>query len=91
MAGTAGKSKISSTSNTRKIRAITKNRSENGRRAENLFENPHSKGLHFSRSAEDFKPRLTPTNNSVKGNNMIARLAVSRKIYKVLVVSLNKT
>lgn len=43
-----------STSKIRKIIAIKKNWMENGRRAEDLGSNPHSKGLLFSRSENLF-------------------------------------
>ena len=49
-----GKRRTSSTSNTKKIKAIKKNRNVNGNRALNLGENPHSKGLIFSRSKGNF-------------------------------------
>tara|TARA_B100000768_G_C10907791_1_gene220349 strand:- start:271 stop:417 length:147 start_codon:yes stop_codon:yes gene_type:complete len=43
-----GNIRISSTSNTKKIIAIKKNRKVKGRRALNFGVNPHSKGLLFS-------------------------------------------
>lgn len=49
-----GKRRTSSTSNTKKIKAIKKNRNVNGSRALNLGEKPHSKGLIFSRSKGNF-------------------------------------
>lgn len=47
---TRGRSNVISTSKIRKIIAIRKNRNENGRRADPLGSNPHSKGDIFSRS-----------------------------------------
>ena len=55
-----GKSKTSSTSKTKKISATRKNRKVNGKRALNLGENPHSKGLIFSRSKGSFLLNPTP-------------------------------
>jgi hypothetical protein len=55
-----GNSKINSTSKTRKIIAIRKNRKVKGNRALNLGENPHSKGLSFSRSKTSFLLKITP-------------------------------
>jgi len=55
-----GKSNTSSTSKTRKINATRKNRKVNGKRALNLGENPHSKGLIFSRSRGNFFLNPTP-------------------------------
>ncbi len=49
----AGKRRTISMSNTRKITARRKNRRENGRRAEEVGSNPHSKGDIFSRSCVD--------------------------------------
>lgn len=46
----SGRSRTISTSNTRKITAIIKNRSENGKRLIKTGLNPHSKGDAFSRS-----------------------------------------
>lgn len=45
-------------SNTKKITARRKNRREKGIRAEFLGSKPHSKGLDFSRSAEERRERL---------------------------------
>lgn len=46
----AGRISVISTSKIRKITAIKKNRSENGRRLGLLGSNPHSNGDGFSRS-----------------------------------------
>lgn len=51
---TMGRISAISTSNTKKIIVIKKNRSEKGNRAGDLGSNPHSKGEHFSRSVNDF-------------------------------------
>jgi len=55
-----GKRRTSSTSNTKKIKAIKKNRNVNGNRALNFGEKPHSKGLIFSRSRGNFLLNLIP-------------------------------
>jgi hypothetical protein len=52
-----GNSRAISTSKIRKITAIRKNRSENGRRADLLGSNPHSNGDLFSRSSIFFFDR----------------------------------
>jgi len=49
-----GNINTSSTSNTKKIIAIKKNRKVNGSRALNCGENPHSNGLIFSRTNTTF-------------------------------------
>lgn len=49
-----GKSKVISTSKIKKITAIKKKWRENGRRAEEIGSNPHSKGDLFSRSIKVF-------------------------------------
>ena len=49
-----GKRRISSISNTKKIRVTKKNRKEIGFRLSLIVENPHSNGLSFSRSRLDF-------------------------------------
>lgn len=64
-AGRAGNKRISSTSNTRKIIEIKKNRMEKGIRAECLGLNPHSKGLVFSRSMSVLWPRLKPNKRRI--------------------------
>jgi len=56
-----GNIKISSTSKTKKIIATKKKRSVKGMRALNLGENPHSKGLIFSRSKIIFFLTRAPT------------------------------
>lgn len=74
--GIKGKISTSSTSKTRKITAIRKNRIENGIRGNLLGLNPHSKGLSFSRSRKDFflrpKPKL---NNRYEINKTSVRLS----------------
>jgi len=55
-----GNIKTSSTSKTRKIRLIRKNRIEKGSRALYLGVKPHSKGLIFSRLIYSFFLNLTP-------------------------------
>ena len=50
----SGRIKVSSTSKIKKIIATKKKWRENGRRAEVLGSNPHSKGLLFSRSEKLF-------------------------------------
>lgn len=70
-AGIIGNKRINSTSNTKKITAIKKKRIENGRRDINLGENPHSKGLNFSRSNEDFNPKPLPNPNKAKANKIV--------------------
>jgi hypothetical protein len=61
-----GNMRMSSTSKTRKIIAMRKNRNVKGRRALNLGENPHSKGLIFSRSKTSFFLRREPANNTTE-------------------------
>jgi len=51
---TAGRMRVSSTSKIKKITATKKNWIENGRRAEFMGSNPHSKGEGFSRSGDSF-------------------------------------
>lgn len=76
--GMRGKIKISSTSNTKKITAIKKNRTEKGSRDINLGENPHSKGLYFSRSFKNFMPNPIPT--PTKANAKITTNLIKIKI-----------
>jgi len=59
-----GNIKINSTSNTRKIIAIRKNRRVKGKRALNLGENPHSNGLLFSRTNNIFFLFISPLENA---------------------------
>jgi len=66
--GTIGKIKINSTSKIRKMIAIKKNRIEKGKRDMVLGENPHSKGLNFSRSEYDLNPNPLPMENNKKDN-----------------------
>ena len=56
-----GNIKTSSTSKTRKIRLIKKNRIEKGNRALYLGVKPHSNGLIFSRLIYSFFLSLTPS------------------------------
>jgi hypothetical protein len=58
-----GNIKTSSTSKTKKIILIKKNRSVNGKRALNLGLNPHSKGLIFSPEKITFFEKNLPRNN----------------------------
>ena len=78
-----GKRRTSSTSNTKKIRAIKKNRNVNGSRALNLGENPHSKGLIFSRSKGNFFLNLTPANvtSATSTNTKIIKLTKIKIVY----------
>jgi len=63
-----GKSSTTSTSKTRKIIEIKKNRRVNGRRALYFGENPHSKGLFLSKEKKVFIPRLIPTTSKSSTN-----------------------
>ena len=56
----SGKIKTNSTSKTKKIKVTKKNRIENGNRALNFGENPHSKGLNFSWSIDNFLLKIMP-------------------------------
>jgi len=56
--------RTSSTSKTKKIRQIIKNRIEKGSRALNFGINPHSKGLTFSREKCFFLPKIIPIKNT---------------------------
>jgi hypothetical protein len=76
-AGRAGKRRMSSTSNTKKIIATKKNRMENGKRAECLGLNPHSKGLDFSRSERALNPKLMPSITKI-----MARVKTAAKLIK---------
>jgi len=78
---TEGKSNTISTSKTKKITAIKKNRKEKGVRAPLMLSNPHSKGELFSRPKFDLfiKTRLikrVTTNKSLK----VKRRAASKMI-----------
>lgn len=79
-AGIKGKIKINSTSKIKKIIEIRKNRIEKGIRAENLGVNPHSKGLNFSRSAEDRKPRANLNVSRIKERINILKKEIQRNI-----------
>lgn len=76
-----GKSKINSTSNTRKIIAIRKNRNVKGSRALNLGENPHSKGLSFSRSNDNFLLKAAPK----QATTTVKIKTLSQKITKIII------
>lgn len=54
-----GKRRAISISKTRKIKVIRKNRNENGLRAFLKGENPHSKGVIFSRALVDFSLKVS--------------------------------
>jgi hypothetical protein len=71
-----GNINTNSTSNTRKIKEIKKNRIENGSRELNLGENPHSNGDPFSWSYRNFFLRPNPNKNT--------------RITKIKLMSLNK-
>jgi len=58
-----GNSSTNSTSKIKKIRQTIKNRKENGNRALNLVENPHSNGLNFSTSNIFFLYNRFPATN----------------------------
>ena len=71
-----------STSKTKKIRAIRKNRRVKGKRALNLGVNPHSKGLIFSRSRGNFFLNLIPAIITNITSNMINKIKIIKvKIY----------
>jgi hypothetical protein len=53
-----GRIRVNSTSKIKKITAIKKNCVENGRRAELIGSNPHSKGDGFSRSLNSFLAKI---------------------------------
>ena len=77
-----GNIKTSSTSKTKKTRQIRKNRIENGRRALNLVEKPHSNGLSFSRSKNIFLFNLRPAKKIKQVNTKITTKTILReKIY----------
>jgi hypothetical protein len=77
-----GNSKINSTSKTRKIIAIRKNRNVKGSRALNLGENPHSNGLIFSRSKTSFLLKVVPR----KLTRAVRINILSAKVRKILIV-----
>ena len=70
-----GRSRTTSTSKIKKTMAIRKNRRENGRRADPLGSNPHSKGELFSRSANAGEAR--------KEDKSIIRVAIDTTIITV--------
>ena len=82
-----GKSKTSSTSKTKKIKLKRKNRIENGSRALNLGINPHSKGLSFSWSGNDFFENLPPRTRTTALNpraikkNKINIIIINSKVF----------
>lgn len=57
-----GNKKTISISKIKKITANKKNRKENEIRAEFFGSNPHSNGLHLSRSWSERNPTINPTN-----------------------------
>lgn len=57
-----------------------KKRIEKGSRAKNLGVNPHSKGLDFDRSSEDFIERERPAARRTKAKRKMARAEVSNHI-----------
>lgn len=74
-----GKINTISTSNTRKIKAIKKNRKDRGMRGRDRGVNPHSKGLLFIRSRLDFIIRDFP-NRSSKVLNKREKTIINIKI-----------
>lgn len=60
-----GRIKAISTSKIKKIIVIKKNRSENGKREEDLGSNPHSNGDLFSRSVKDFLDKIEANNITI--------------------------
>lgn len=78
-----GRRSTISMSNTRKIRASRKNRSENGVRAKLLGSNPHSKGEIFSRSifvrVERIKPAPQVSILRVVANKIENKTFISQK------------
>lgn len=75
--GIEGKIKINSTSKMRNTIERRKNRMEKGKRAEDFGVKPHSKGLAFSRSRENFvlnkRPNPIKRNTSPKPIKNLAR------------------
>merc|ERR1711872_113152 len=72
-----------STSKTKKIRAIRKNRKVKGKRALNLGVTPHSKGLIFSRSRGNFFLNLIPAIITNSTSNIINKIkTIKVKILK---------
>ena len=56
--------------------AIKKNLIENGSRAKNLGENPHSKGQNFSLSNKNFWLTLLQSNNRIKAKHLVTNIIV---------------
>lgn len=82
MAGTNGKSSTISISNTRKITANKKNRSEKGTRADVNGSKPHSNGEDFSRSKRERLARKKEAkNNSVATVNARVKVNSGVNIY----------
>lgn len=71
-----GKRIAISTSNTKKIIAIMKNRSENGIRELEKGSNPHSKGDAFSRSSEVFLLSILAVIMITNASSMITKIVV---------------
>jgi len=69
-----GNIRISSTSKTKKIIAIKKNRKVNGIRALNLGENPHSNGLIFSRLKSNFLLNIDPASKTANTRILINKI-----------------
>jgi len=80
--------RTNSTSKTKKINVIRKNRIEKGIRALNLGEKPHSKGLFFSWSDSNFFLRLIPNKNTTPINT-IKNISIHKKTKIFLKVLLN--
>lgn len=56
---------------------------ENGKRAENFGLNPHSKGLSFSRSEENFILTADPINKSIDAKINLTNKLVNNDIKKI--------
>lgn len=76
MADAKGSKRVISTSKTRKITAIRKNRREKGSRADPLGSNPHSKGEFFSRSAIVF---LAKTDDKIITTVAMIRTIITKR------------
>lgn len=80
-----GRRSAISTSNTRKIIVIRKNRKENGLRDLLTGSNPHSKGESFSRSISDFFLRIKISNVIITA---IIKVRELRKKIELIVVKI---
>ena len=76
-----GKSKISSMSNTRKIKALNKKCIEKVVQELFFVRNPHSKGEGFSKSLLSLKERICPTIATAN-----ARKALTKKIQDIKII-----